>query len=182
LTFWGSNPGGGKIFRTRPDRPWGPPSLLYNGYRTFPGVKQSCSAVRAITVIPIYCTTPCVSGIAVVGRIVGEKCNGQHCEGSDGGLLEVPHKYLPDVAKNPRTIPIRPAGVPATSQTPCPRRSGCSQLLLRHPHRHNINIHTLRSCASPSDKRRLDTRTFGTLPLQKYNVTKNVSTHTTCTN
>ena len=25
--------GGGEIFRTRPDRPCGPPSLLYNGYR-----------------------------------------------------------------------------------------------------------------------------------------------------
>jgi len=24
----GSNPGGGEIFRTRPDRPWGPTSLL----------------------------------------------------------------------------------------------------------------------------------------------------------
>ena len=23
---------GGEIIRTRPDRPWGPPSLLYNGY------------------------------------------------------------------------------------------------------------------------------------------------------
>jgi hypothetical protein len=31
------NPGGGKIFRTRPDRPWGPPSLLHNMYRVFPG-------------------------------------------------------------------------------------------------------------------------------------------------
>ena len=32
---------GGEIFCTRPDRPWGPPRLLYNGYRvTFPGVKQ----------------------------------------------------------------------------------------------------------------------------------------------
>ena len=30
---------GGDIFRTRPDRPWGPPSLLYNGYRVFPGGK-----------------------------------------------------------------------------------------------------------------------------------------------
>jgi hypothetical protein len=30
----------GEIFRTRPDRPWGPPSLLYNGYRVFPGVKR----------------------------------------------------------------------------------------------------------------------------------------------
>jgi hypothetical protein len=26
----------GEIFRPRPDRPWGPPSLLYNGYRLFP--------------------------------------------------------------------------------------------------------------------------------------------------
>jgi hypothetical protein len=29
-----------EIFRTRPDRPWGPPSLLYNGYRSFQGVKR----------------------------------------------------------------------------------------------------------------------------------------------
>jgi hypothetical protein len=36
-TVLGSNPGGGEIFRTCPDRPWGPPSLLYNGYRVFPG-------------------------------------------------------------------------------------------------------------------------------------------------
>jgi len=25
-----------EIFRTCPDRPWGTPSLLYNGYRVFP--------------------------------------------------------------------------------------------------------------------------------------------------
>jgi len=25
----------GEIFRTRTERPWGPPSLLYNGYRDF---------------------------------------------------------------------------------------------------------------------------------------------------
>jgi hypothetical protein len=30
---------GGEIFRTCPDRPWGPPRLLYNGYRVFPGGK-----------------------------------------------------------------------------------------------------------------------------------------------
>ena len=29
----------GEIFRTSPDRPWGPPSLLYNGYWVFPGGK-----------------------------------------------------------------------------------------------------------------------------------------------
>ena len=32
-----SNPGGDEIFSTCPDRPWGPSSLLYNGYRDFPG-------------------------------------------------------------------------------------------------------------------------------------------------
>jgi hypothetical protein len=35
----GSNPGGGEIFRTYPDRAWGPLTLLYNGYRVFPGDK-----------------------------------------------------------------------------------------------------------------------------------------------
>jgi hypothetical protein len=34
-----SIPGWGEIFRTCPDRSWGPPSLLYNGYRVFPGSK-----------------------------------------------------------------------------------------------------------------------------------------------
>jgi len=39
-TIWGSNPGGGEIFRTCPDRPWGPPSLLFNGYWVFPWGKE----------------------------------------------------------------------------------------------------------------------------------------------
>jgi len=39
-TVLGSNPGEGEIFRTGPDRPWGPPSLLYNGYWVFPGGKE----------------------------------------------------------------------------------------------------------------------------------------------
>ena len=30
----------GEIFRTCPDQPRGPPSLLYNGYRVFPGGKE----------------------------------------------------------------------------------------------------------------------------------------------
>jgi len=33
----GSDPGGGEIFCIRPDRPWGPLCLLYNGYRVIPG-------------------------------------------------------------------------------------------------------------------------------------------------
>ena len=39
-TIRGQNPGGDGIFRTRPDRPWGPPSLLCNGYRVFPGGRK----------------------------------------------------------------------------------------------------------------------------------------------
>jgi hypothetical protein len=59
---------GGKIFRSRPDRPWGPTSLLYNGYRVcLLGVKRpgrgashpipsSCRGSRkgrAITLLPL---------------------------------------------------------------------------------------------------------------------------------
>ena len=33
----------GSIFCTRPDRPWGPPSLLHYGHRVFPG----CTAAGA---------------------------------------------------------------------------------------------------------------------------------------
>ena len=40
--------GGGEIFRTCPDRPWGPPSLPNNGYRVFPGVKSG----RSVTLTP----------------------------------------------------------------------------------------------------------------------------------
>jgi hypothetical protein len=40
-TVQGSNTGGGEIFRTRPDQPWGPSSLLCSGYRvSFPDVKR----------------------------------------------------------------------------------------------------------------------------------------------
>ena len=34
-------PVGGEIFCTRPDRSWGPSSLLYNGYWVFPGGKAA---------------------------------------------------------------------------------------------------------------------------------------------
>jgi hypothetical protein len=37
----GIKPGGGRDFRTRPEGPWGLPSLLYNGYRVFPGGKAA---------------------------------------------------------------------------------------------------------------------------------------------
>jgi hypothetical protein len=40
-TVRGSNPGGGEIFRTRPGRPWGLPSLFCNGYQVFPGPRAA---------------------------------------------------------------------------------------------------------------------------------------------
>ena len=41
LDYPGPNPGGDEVIRTRPDRLWGQPSLLYKGYQTcFQGVKQ----------------------------------------------------------------------------------------------------------------------------------------------
>jgi len=53
-TVRGSNPGGGEIFRTRPDRPWDPPSLLYSGYRVFPGGKErpGCGVDHPPTLAP----------------------------------------------------------------------------------------------------------------------------------
>jgi hypothetical protein len=39
-----------EIFRTRPDRPWGPPSLLYTGYRVFPGGRMRPG--RGVTLTP----------------------------------------------------------------------------------------------------------------------------------
>jgi hypothetical protein len=37
MAVQGSNPGGGEIFDNLPYLPLGPPSLLYNAYRVFPG-------------------------------------------------------------------------------------------------------------------------------------------------
>ena len=54
-----SSSGGGEIFRTRPDRPWGPPSLLYNGYRAFPRGKAAGAS----------CWPPPPSSAEVEGRV-----------------------------------------------------------------------------------------------------------------
>ena len=46
-TVRGSNPVWDDIFRTRPDRPLGLPTLLHNGYRiSFPGVKRAGRGVN----------------------------------------------------------------------------------------------------------------------------------------
>ena len=64
---------GGETLRTRPDRPWGPPSFLYNGHRiSFLGVKRPERGVgdpppsgaevkesRAIPLLPIWAFVAC---------------------------------------------------------------------------------------------------------------------------
>ena len=76
-TVRGSNPGGGEIFRTRPDRPWGLRSLLYSGYRVFfPGVKRPVhgvnhppsSSAEVKGGIELYLHSPCGPSWLVIGR------------------------------------------------------------------------------------------------------------------
>ena len=72
-------PSAGKRFfllRIRPDRPWCPPSLLYNGYRgTFPGIKAAGawrwspipSSAEVKERVELYPTPPfCLRGNVVV--------------------------------------------------------------------------------------------------------------------
>ena len=65
--------GGGEVFRTRPDRPWSPPNLLYSGYRvSIPGVKRPGRGVlppsrhlaprlksRALSLHPLWAFVAC---------------------------------------------------------------------------------------------------------------------------
>ena len=81
-TVRGSNPGGGEIFRTGPDRPWCPPSLLYSGYWVSPGVKSGRGVTltphpllvpwsrksRAIPLIPLWAVRP-VQSLSACKRV-----------------------------------------------------------------------------------------------------------------
>ena len=72
-------PGEGESFRTHPDRPWGPPSLLHNGYRvSFRGVKRPghgvdhpspCSA-KAKERVELYVYSPSGLSWHAVGQIL----------------------------------------------------------------------------------------------------------------
>jgi hypothetical protein len=82
LLVRGSNPGGGEIFRTCPNRPWGPLSFQYNGCRVFPGDKErpGCDAnpspllvpwswkCRAIPVLPLWAVRP-VQSLSAYTRV-----------------------------------------------------------------------------------------------------------------
>ena len=81
----GSNPCEAR-FRARPDRPWGPPSLPYNGYRVFSGGKvrpehaadHSLPSMpwswksRAIPLLTLWTTTGHVTGtLQILPFLVG---------------------------------------------------------------------------------------------------------------
>ena len=81
-TSRGSNPSRGEIFHTCPDRPWGPPSLLYNGYPVFPGNKERpeldadpssllvpwSRKIRAIPLLPLWVVWP-VQSLSACTRV-----------------------------------------------------------------------------------------------------------------
>ena len=73
---------GGEISRTCPDRQWGPPSLLYNGYLVFPGCKSGQGVTltspllvpcprksRAIPLIPLRAVLP-VQSLSACTRVI----------------------------------------------------------------------------------------------------------------
>ena len=79
----GSNPGEGEIFRACPDRNWGLPSLLYNGYQVFPeGVTRGWGVTltphpllvpwsrkgRAIPLLPLWAIRP-VQSLSACTRV-----------------------------------------------------------------------------------------------------------------
>ena len=75
----GSNSREGEIFRIRPDRPWGPPSHLFNGYRvSLFGVKRLGFGIndppRSIAEVKerveLYLYSPSGSAWQVIGRIL----------------------------------------------------------------------------------------------------------------
>jgi hypothetical protein len=75
-TVRGSSTGGGEIFRTRPDRPWGPSNLLYNGHRVFPGGKAAGawrwpptpSSAEVKEKVEVYLYSPSGPSWPVLGR------------------------------------------------------------------------------------------------------------------
>ena len=70
-----SNPGGGEIFRTRPDLTWGPPSHSKMGTGSFPGVKRlgsgadhpSPSSAEFIERLELHLYSPSGSSWLVIG-------------------------------------------------------------------------------------------------------------------
>jgi hypothetical protein len=88
----------GEIFCTRPDRPWGPPGLLYNGYRvSFPGVKRPgrgvdqppSSSARVNERVEVYLYSLSGPSWPVLGRTL------PLCPSCRASLLTPPYLHVP---------------------------------------------------------------------------------------
>jgi hypothetical protein len=82
-TVRGSSPGAVEIFRTRPERPWDSPSLLYDRYRvSFPGINLSergdnypfVSSAEAKERVELYLYSASGASFSVVGRTLTFVC------------------------------------------------------------------------------------------------------------
>jgi hypothetical protein len=68
-------PVGSRFFRIRPDRPWGPPILLYMGTGTLPGVKRPGrgvhhpppSSAKVKEIVELYLSSPSLPLWLVLG-------------------------------------------------------------------------------------------------------------------
>ena len=77
---------GGEIFCTRPDLPWDPPSLLYNGYRVFPGGKEAGA----------WCWPPTPCSAEVEGRVELYLCSSSGPSWPVIGWTEQPQTWAAD--------------------------------------------------------------------------------------
>ena len=105
----------GEIFRTCPDRPWVPPSLLYKGYRVFTGGKKRpgrdadpsfLSSAVVKKRIELYVYFPCGPYGLYLYRPY-----------STCGLVEVISRLLPDGADRNFQKPMRIANYSAGIRT-----------------------------------------------------------------
>jgi hypothetical protein len=100
-------PGRGDIFRTCPDRPWGLPSLLYNGYRvSFRGVKRPgrgvdhppSSSVRVKERVQLYLYSTSGPSRPILGRslpfftnVIALVLTSQHTQSKEYFTRKKPH-------------------------------------------------------------------------------------------
>ena len=79
-TVRGSNfGGGGEIFHTYPDRPWGSPSLLYNGCPVFPGSKERPGRDADPSPLPVPWSRKGKASCTSTPRMGGTDCTEPQC-------------------------------------------------------------------------------------------------------
>ena len=105
---WGLNPGGGEIFRTCPDWPWGPPSPLYNGYQFFPRGKEEQPGRDADPPHPLLVPWSRKSSYASTPPVGCTACTEPQCL-YKGALYHLP--YLAHSLIHPCVIAERSSGL-----------------------------------------------------------------------